>query len=90
LWVLLSPSNLEVPLDILYSLASRFVLDLTTELAASFLTPAICTFDGALETAHSIKFGGSGHHPRRPADWSLAVSISSSSFYVSSFSLLSA
>ena len=69
----------------LYSLASRFILDLTTELVVSFLTPAVYVFDIALETAHSVKFQGFGLHLRRRADLSLAVPISSSSFISFSF-----
>ena len=41
-----------------HSSASRLVLDLTTELVASFLTPAVYALDLALETAPSIKLQG--------------------------------
>jgi hypothetical protein len=58
-------------------LASRFVLDLSTaELAASFLTLAIYAFNITLETAHSVKPQGFGHHLRRRADF-----VASSSYF---------
>jgi hypothetical protein len=66
-------------------LAPRFVLDLTIELATSFLTPAVYAFDIALETAHSVKLQGFGHHLQRHAGLSPAVPVSSSSFISFSF-----
>ena len=72
LCVLLSPFQFRHSILALQSSASRFVFDLTTELAATFLTPAVYAFDIALETARSIKLQGFGHHLRRRADLSPA------------------
>ena len=45
--------------------------------------PLVYAFDTALEIAHSVKPQGSVHHPRRRADLSPAVPISSSSLFFS-------
>ena len=51
----------------LHFLASHFDLGFTTEFAASFLAPAACGLDVALDIVYTVKFPGFGHCLRRRA-----------------------
>ena len=64
-------------------------LDFTIEFSAFSLAPAICAFDIALSTAHSVKFRGFGLHVRRRADLSPAAPVRARPLLFPLFSLSS-